>query len=154
MKLKFVPFLLLALIVLPMSVVLAASPSQVPTPTTVVDLLTAALQVLTALVGYPAAVAAAAAIALKLGAPAAFVDSATNIVNLVVFLGVAYLLATGQGGLITVIDNALGGIAKLLADIVIVLGGFAATRVNTSHYLTRIASHSLAFEDARSLLRR
>lgn len=153
-SLKFLlPFILLALIVLPLQVALAASARQVPQPSDIVTLLTAALQIFTALVGYPAAVAAASAIALKLGAPAQLVADASGVLNVIVFAGVAYLLATGNTGLVTLIDNALGGVAKLLADIVVVLGGFAAARVNTSSYLRGIVAHTGAFHEAAARLR-
>lgn len=154
MKLKLLPFILLALIVVPLTTVFAAPARALPSPVDVVTLLTAALQVFTALVGFPAALAAASAIAIKLGASPAFVAAATNIITLVSFAGVAYLLATGQGGLITVVDASLAGLAKLLADIVIVLGGYAAARVQTSQYLRSIATHARAYEEAALALRK
>jgi hypothetical protein len=129
-----------------------AAYAQTPTPPSLPDLVTVALTILTSLVGFPAALAALINIGLKLGlldaAKAAWVSFGANVIA---FGVIFYLVFTGGVGIISPLDASLSGLAKLLADILIVLGGFAVSFSNTGKYTRSIAEHASHFSAARAL---
>lgn len=103
-------------------------------------LVLAILQVLTALQGLPAVLAYVLQIAEQFGLTVAAANTISFVVNVLAFIGIGYLLLTGQGALAQTIDAALVGVAKLLADIVIILGtlgGFGYATLKTAEYRLR-----------------
>lgn len=118
-----------------------------------VTLLNAAIQILIALVGFPAALSAALAILMKFGLTAELAAQISFWANVAAFVGIAYLVFTGQTALVAVIDASLAGLAKLLADILVILGGFAVSLASTGKYTLALAEHTTNFRDARALMR-
>lgn len=106
-------------------------------------IVTAALQLLLSLVGFPAALSAAIAIAEKLGLTPEAAQIVSLVANAVAFLGLAYLVVTGQTALAAVIDASLVGVARLLADLVIVLGGFAISYRSTASHVRALRAVNL-----------
>lgn len=105
----------------------------------------AALEILLGLVGFPAALSYLLTIAERFGLDPAFAEKIAFGANVVAFVLIAYAVYTGQGNLVAVIDAALAGFAKLLADIIVILGGFALSYVKTVKHVS---------ENRRLLLKR
>ena len=106
---------------------------------------TAALQLLLGLVGFPAALSAVIAIAEKFGLSQAAAQTVSLVANAVAFIGLAYLVITGQTALAAVIDASLVGVARLLADILIVLGGFAISYRSTASHVRALRAVNLRY---------
>lgn len=117
-----------------------------------VTLLNAAIQILIGLVGFPAALSALLALAMKFGLSDVLASQISFWANVVAFAGIAYLVFSGQTALVVIIDASLAGLAKLLADILVILGGFAVSLTSTAKYARAIAAHRSAFVEARKLL--
>lgn len=108
----------------------------------------AALQIFLALVGFPATLAAVIAIAEKLGLSTATAQTVSLVANLVAFIAIGYLVITGQGALAAVIDASLVGVAKLLADIVVILGtvgAFAISYRSTASHVRALRAVNLKY---------
>lgn len=108
-------------------------------------IVTAALQLLLGLTGFPAALAAVIAIAEKFGMSAAAAQVVSLVANAVVFLGLAYLVFTGQTAIAAVIDASLVGVAKLAADILVILGGFALSYRQTASHVRALRAVNLKY---------
>lgn len=106
-------------------------------------IITAALQILLALVGFPAALSALLTLLGKFGLSPALASQISFYANVLAFVGIAILVATGQTALVQIIDASLVGVAKLLADIIIVLGGFGISYVRTARSLAEARRLSL-----------
>lgn len=103
----------------------------------------AALQILLALVGFPAALAALLTILGKFGLTPELAQKIAFYANVVAFLGIAVAVATGQTALVALIDASLVGLAKLLADIIVILGGFGLSYAHTARRLAEARRLSL-----------
>lgn len=147
--------LLLAIVFLalvPFLVVHAASPLQVVPPPDLAAFLQAVLAIFVTLVGFPSALAAVINLLIKFNvitdAVAGWVSFAANAI---MFLVVAYFVFTGQSAVVATIDSVFVGLAKLLADILIVVGGFGVSFLSTAKYSRAIAEHGAAFRATRML---
>lgn len=118
----------------------------------VVTLINAAVQILLTLVGFPAFLAAVLSILMKFGVSADVASTISFVANAVALVGIAYLVFTGQSALVAVIDASLGGLAKLLVDVLIIIGGPAVTLSLTGSFTRSLAAHSSNFAEAKRLL--
>lgn len=114
--------LLFALFAVPAVFALGA---QTEPPATGLD---AAWAALIALVGWPAfQVAAVNLLKLIKVVPDGAAGTVTFWSGAVAFLGVAYLVFTGQLDLLSSLDATLGDLAVLIGNIIVILGGFTAS---------------------------
>jgi len=99
------------------------------------EILQAIFDVFVTLVGFPAFLMALINL-LKL--LKVLPDGAANAFNFwgnVIFFGVvAFFVFTGQGDTLSWLDGILAGAAKLIADVIIILGGFTASTIMTRQY--------------------
>lgn len=127
--------LLIALLAIP--VIAYAQGTVPPTPPEPIGLLQAAIALLTGLVGFPAALGGVLALLNKL-APAVFTPELSSWIsfaaNIVMFGVIAYLVFTGQSSLVSSLDSAFAGFAKLVADIAVIVGGFTINVASVPFY--------------------
>jgi hypothetical protein len=128
-----------------------AAHAQVPLPPTPPDLsalVQAALGIFVGLVGWPNALSVALALLMKIW-PAFTAETAgwvSFVANAAMFIVVAYLVFTGQMPVVGSIDSAFGGLAKLLADILIILGSFGVALHTTAASTRKVAEAFGHFE--------
>lgn len=143
------------LLMLPTLTVYAASPSQVVPPVDVGAFLQAVFGVLTSMVGFPAALGTILALLMKLF-PTVVTDVVAKWVsfaaNIVMFAVIGWLALTGGLAWVTTIDNAFGGLNKLLLDVLVIVGGFGISFLSTPKYARAVAEHGAGFRAARMLL--
>lgn len=148
------PLIVLLAVLIPLVVVHAAAPAQVAPPPDVGAFLQAVLALFTSLVGFPAFVGTALALLMKLF-PLVFTDTLSKWVSFgasaIMFGVLAFLALTGQLAWVATIDNAFGGLNKLLLDILIVVGGFGISLATTPKYAHAVANHAQGFRAVRSL---
>lgn len=143
--------LILALLIVPFA--LAQSPTP---PTDVPTWVQATLELFSSLVGWPLALGAALAIALKLNWITPALSEAISFwANAVVFVGLAVLVLLGMTPLAAVIDATLGNIATFLTDILVIIGGvagFAAGHQLSGHFTRGFAFQYVKHQEAYKLL--
>lgn len=144
--------LIFVLLALPSMVAFAQTPVP-PTPPDLATLVQAALTLFMSLVGFPAALAAVLALVMKFvpGVTAEVAGWISFAANALFFLVIAYLVYTGQSAIVASLDSLFGGLADILAKIIVVLGGFGISFLSTAKYTRAIAEHGSAFRAARML---
>jgi len=98
------------------------------------DTLNLIFQAFAALVGFPAFLMSVINLAKYFGLPDNAADAVNFWGNVVAYVGVAVLVFTGKLDLLGGIDEALVGLAKLLADILIILSGSVTSMVMARVY--------------------
>lgn len=97
---------------------------QAPPPPA--DPIGAVTQAFLALFGWPALLAAVINVAKMLGLPDGTSSTISYWANILVWIGVAYFVFTGQTSILSTIDGALAGLAKIVVDIGILIAGTIA----------------------------
>lgn len=154
-KRLFILMAILVILAIPTTIALAASPLQVVPPANVGDFLTTILAVLTSMVGFPAFLGTGLTLLMKLF-PSVVTDVVAQwvsfVANIAMFGVIGYLALTGQLAWVTTIDNAFGGLNKLLLDVLIIVGGFGISFLSTPKYARAVAEHGAGFRATRMLL--
>lgn len=117
------------------------------------DTINLVLQAFAALVGFPAFLAAVINILKRFGLPDNTANTVNFWANIAAYAGVAFLVFTGRLELLGGIDITLGGLAKLLADILVILGGSLTSMAMARQYHSGLrglplvgTSHSVGFK--------
>ena len=142
---RSVRFLVLVTVVTLMLAVFAVPAlAQGETPPATPPDLSAAWGAFLALVGWPAFLVAAINL-LKFAhiLPDGWAGKVTYWVNVAAFVGVAYLVFSGQTNMLTSIDSALSTFAKVLVDILILLGGGVASLAMNKFYYGQVRGYPL-----------
>lgn len=141
-RILFSTLILIVLLAIP-TIAFAQTPVP-PTPPDFGSLAAAALALLTGLVGFPAALGGILALANKLF-PTVVTASVSSWIsfaaNAVMFGVIGYLVFTGQSSLVGNIDSAFAGLAKLVADIAIIIGGLTINVASVPFYAKHARQH-------------
>lgn len=140
-------FVLLSLFVVPSAMAMAPRQSA-----PFGDVLSQVVVLIGGLVGFPAALAGILALAIRFGLPAAYAATITFWANAAAFVGIFYLVLTGQVPLVSSIDATLGHVAQLIAYILLILGGPVVSYMLTGHFTRSIGKVRAAFFETRELL--
>ncbi len=155
---KRISFVVLSfvLLVVPTVSAFALAPRQAPQPPVDFNAFLVALgAAFVSLTFLPGAIAALLGILLKL--VPGFTDASANVVSFVLnvafYVAAGVLVYLGKADILVGVNTSLGGIAQLLSNILVILGGFGMSFGMTGHYTKMFASHAANMVEARKMLK-